>query len=156
MVVVKITPTPLPATLISIQPNFGPYGGVGDVKVQGTNMSAQCELDFGGVPSIIALAGPDALQVNVEPHACGVVDVTLSCPGSPLFTLTDGFTFVGCPDSGPGPEPDGGPLTDGGPEHASSGSSCGCGSTGSPLDAAWILGASLLAMVRRRRQRRAP
>jgi MYXO-CTERM domain-containing protein len=155
MVVVKIMPTPPPCTLTSLNPNSGPSTGA-SVDAQGSNISAQSELDFGGVPSFVISATPSQLQVSVGPHACETVDVTLICPGSPLFTLRDGFTFEGCPDAGP---PDAGPVTDAGPpENASSGSSCGCGcgSTGSPLGAAWILGMSLLAMARRRRQRRDP
>jgi MYXO-CTERM domain-containing protein len=150
-VIAKYRPTPPSCTLIGLMPNYGASGA--SVQAQGTNMSGQSELDFGGVASLILFSSANQLQVNATSPTCGPVDVTLNCPGSPPSVLPDGFTFVGCPDSGP---PDAGPETDGGPDHASSGSSCGCGSTSTPLDASWILGASLLAMVPRRRQRRNP
>jgi MYXO-CTERM domain-containing protein len=148
MVVVKFTPTPPASTLVSLQQTSGSATLGAEVEAEGTNMSAQCELDFGGVPSLNQIVSAHQLQVSVSPHACGAVDVTLSCPGSPLSTLPDGFTFIGCPDSGP--VADGGPVTDGGPEGGASG--CGCGSTSAPLAVGWVLGMVLLAMVRRQRR----
>jgi MYXO-CTERM domain-containing protein len=155
MVVVKIMPTPPQATITSVTPSEGPTSGI-SVDVDGTNMSCACEVDFGGTPAQVQCQGAQSGQLDVitPPHACGTFDVTLSCPGSPPSVLPDGFTFVGCPDAGP---PDAGPVSDAGhPENASSGSSCGCGSTGSPLAASCALGLVLLAMVPRRRQRRNP
>jgi hypothetical protein len=155
IVVSKIIPTPPAATLTAVQPPSGRAGT--NIDVSGTNLGPQCQLTFGGVVEPLTGAlGTKELQTQLVPTSdCGPVNVSVACVGSPVFVLPDGFTYIGC-DGGDGP-PDAGPMPDAGPpERRSSGSSCGCGSAGMPLDASWILGVSLVAMVRRRWQRRDP
>jgi MYXO-CTERM domain-containing protein len=156
IVVSKIIPTPLPATLTAVQPTTGRAGT--NVDVYGTNLGPQCQLTFGEVVEPVSGASTTELVTQLVPTSdCGPVDVSVACVGSPIFVLPGGFTYIGCDGGGGGGTDGGESRTDGGTDGGTGSGSSGCSSSAASAPDGILFALVVLAAAGRPgRQRKHP
>lgn len=82
------------ATLTRINPITGPGAGGTAFEANGSGLTSDCTLLFGGVPALGTTVADTGLIKGITPaHAAGTVDVQLEC-GTSRFVLTNAFTYV--------------------------------------------------------------
>jgi len=94
----RIAPPPaLPPTITAIAPASGSTRGGERVRITGTNFTGRTLVRFGELAAAVTVQGSTALVAVSPSHPAGLVDVTVSNPGSTPAVRPGAFGYVAVP-----------------------------------------------------------
>ena len=91
----NVVDAPPTVTIFDVTPKSGAQTGGTPVSIEGSNFTADCTIDFDGVPAAnVSFIGVSLIKANTPAHKPGAVDVTATCSGT-TATLKNGFVYTG-------------------------------------------------------------
>ena len=90
---------PVPPTIISLTPNFGPETGGTSVTIEGVGfVTGDTAVFFGTTPAANVVVNSFSILTVIAPPGIGVVDVTVvTSMGQSIITPADSFTYLSVP-----------------------------------------------------------